>query len=280
MKIRIRPGKIRLRPIQNFFQGAMLFAALVLVALASAVLTMQFAIHGAEVRVPNLRGMTIAEARSQTAGLRLNLEVDNHYYSSEVAAGHILTQSPAPGSVVRRDWHVRVADSLGPQKVEVPNVVGTQERTAALNLRHASLEEGAAAQIPWPAAEPGTILAQDPQAKAQGIERPSVNLLVAAPDDAHADGFVMPDLSGLPILTAQAMLTRVGIKFDPPKFQDVQIPAVSAPGPASASPSGTAPPPVPAPIRPSAAPGAVVGQSPPAGFKVEVGSTVSLTVAK
>lgn len=279
MRIRIKPGRIRLRPIQNFFQGAMLFAALLLVALASAVLTMQFAIHGAEVRVPNLRGMTIAEARSQTAGLRLNLEVDNHYYSSDVAAGHILTQSPAPSSVVRRDWHVRVADSLGPQKVEVPNVVGTQERAAALNLRHASLEEGTPAQIPWPAAEPGTVLAQDPQAKAQGIEKPSVNLLVAAADDAHPDGFAMPDLSGLPVLTAQAMLTRVGIKFDAPKFQDIPIPAVSA-NPASTTTSGTAPPPVPAPIHPSAAPGTVIGQSPPAGFKVEVGSTVALTVAK
>jgi beta-lactam-binding protein with PASTA domain len=277
MRIRIKSGRIRLRPIQNFFQGAMLFAALVLVALASAVLTMQFAIHGAEVRVPNLRGMTIAEAHSQTAGLRLNLEVDNHYYSSEVAAGHILTQSPAPNSVVRRDWHVRVADSLGPQKVEVPNVVGTQERTAALNLRHASLEEGTPAQLPWPA-DPGTVLAQDPQAKAQGIERPSVNLLVAAPDDVHADGFVMPDLAGLPVLTAQAMLTRVGIKFDPPKFQDVPIPAVSAVSPSATNSS--APPPVPAPIHPSATPGSVISQSPPAGFKVEVGSTVSLTVAK
>lgn len=258
----------------------MLFAALVLVALASAVLTMQFAIHGAEVRVPNLRGMTIAEARSQTAGLRLNLDVDNHYYSSEVAAGHILTQSPAPNSVVRRDWHVRVADSLGPQKVEVPNVVGTQERTAALNLRQASLEEGTPAQIPWPAADPGTVLAQDPEAKAQGIERPSVNLLIAAPDAAHADGFVMPDLAGLPVLTAEAMLTRVGIKFDPPRFQDVPIAGVSTAGSGASNPSAAAPPPVPAPIHSTAAPGAVVGQSPPAGFKVDVGSTVSLTVAK
>ncbi|MFC5865424.1 PASTA domain-containing protein [Acidicapsa dinghuensis] len=257
----------------------MLFAALVLVALASAVLTMQFAIHGAEVHVPNLRGMTIAEAHSQTAGLRLNLEVDNHYYSSEVAAGHILTQSPAPNSVVRRDWHVRVADSLGPQKVEVPNTVGLQERVAGLNLRHSSLEEGTPSQLPWSASDPGTVLAQDPQAKAQGIEKPSVNLLVAAPDDAHADGFVMPDLSGLPILTAQALLTHVGIKFDAPKFQDVPIPSVSGTVvPLPASP--TAAPPVPAPIHPSAPPGAVIAQSPPAGFKVDVGSTVSLTVAK
>src|ERR1700679_3940306 len=106
--------RIRLRPIQNFFQGAMLLLALIAVALVSAILTMQFAIHGAEVRVPALKDMTVAEARSQTSGLGLNLEVDNRYYSSDVAAGHILSQSPVPGSVVRREWRGRGGGRPGP----------------------------------------------------------------------------------------------------------------------------------------------------------------------
>jgi beta-lactam-binding protein with PASTA domain len=280
--------RIRLRPIQNFFQGAMLLVGLVLTALVAAVLTMQFAIHGHEVRVPVLKDMTVAQARSQTSGLGLNLDVDNRYYSADVAAGHILSQSPPPGSVVRREWRVRVAESLGPQKVEVPNVVGSQERSAALNLRRVGLEAGMAAQLPYTKAEAGTVLAQDPPAKAQGIERPSINLLVAAPDDSPPDGFVMPDLTGLPIVTAESLLTRVGIKFGEPRFQDVAIPAVSTAGyapvsdPNSASGAASAATfaSSPAVARPTAVPGAVVSQSPPAGYRVAVGSTVALTVAK
>ncbi len=280
--------RIRLRPIQNFFQGAMLLVGLVLTALVAAVLTMQFAIHGHEVRVPVLKDMTVAQARSQTSGLGLNLDVDNRYYSADVAAGHILSQSPPPGSVVRREWRVRVAESLGPQKVEVPNVVGSQERSAALNLRRVGLEAGMAAQLPYTKAEAGTVLAQDPPAKAQGIERPSINLLVAAPDDSPPDGFVMPDLTGLPIVTAESLLTRVGIKFGEPRFQDVAIPAVSTAGyapvsdPNSASGASSAATfaSSPAVARPTAVPGAVVSQSPPAGYRVAVGSTVALTVAK
>jgi len=268
--------KTRLRPIRSFFQGAMLLVALVLVALVSAVLTMQFAIHGAEVQVPSLKQMTVAEARSQTSGLGLNLEVDNRYYSSDVAAGHILSQSPAPGAVVRREWRVRVAESLGPQKVEVPSVVGAPERSAALNLRRVGLEAGMSAQLPWPQAAAGTVLAQDPPPKAQGIEKPSVNLLVAAADDTSVDGYVMPDLTGLPIVTAQAALTRVGIKFGDPKYQDVAIPAVSGPNSALANASGGAP----TPVKPTALPGSILNQSPPPGWRVDVGSTVTLTVAK
>jgi beta-lactam-binding protein with PASTA domain len=235
--------------------------------------------------------MTVAEARSQTSGLGLNLEVDNRYYSADVAAGHILSQSPVPGSVVRREWRVRVAESLGPQKVEVPSVVGIQERSAALNLRRVGLEAGMVAQLPWAGSgskvESGTVLAQDPPAKAQGIEKPSVNLLVAAADDAPPDGFVMPDLTGLPVLSAEAQLTRVGIKFGEPKFQEVAIPAVSTAGYAPVSAGSVANPAAPAPVpatpaipKSTALPGSVLSQSPPAGYRVEVGSTVALTVAK
>src|SRR5580658_11221188 len=182
--------------VVRFFQVASLVMLLVAVALLSAITTMHFAIHGAEVQVPALDGMTVADARSQTAGMGLNLDVDNRYYSGDVAAGHILTQSPAQGTVVRREWRVRVAESLGPQKVDVPDTVGRDQRVAALELRRAGLEVGAAAHLPYGNAAEGTVLAQDPPPHAQGIARPSINLLVAAPDDEAPDGYVMPDLAG------------------------------------------------------------------------------------
>ncbi|HTJ29039.1 MAG TPA: PASTA domain-containing protein [Acidobacteriaceae bacterium] len=272
--------RFKLRPVQNFFEGALLLMGLVVVALLSAITTMHFAIHGAEVHVPVLKGMTVAEARSQTAGLGLNLDVDNRYYSSDVAAGHILSQSPAPNAIVRREWRVRVAESLGPQKVEVPAVVGREERTASLNLRRVGLEAGTIAHLPWPgpASEIGVILAQDPPARAQGIERPAVNLLVAAPDDTRPDGFVMPDLTGLPVVSAQTAVARVGLKPGEPRFQDVAIPSVSTVGSASSTPS-TAPQAPTAP-RPTVLPGTVLSQTPPAGYRVDVGATVVFTVAK
>ena len=70
----------------RFFRMASVVMLLVAVALLSAITTMHFAIHGAEVQVPALKGMTVAEARSQTTGMGLNLDVDNRYYSSDVAA--------------------------------------------------------------------------------------------------------------------------------------------------------------------------------------------------
>ncbi len=254
-----------IRPIKNFFQVASLLMLLVTVGLLSAITTMHFAIHGAEVQVPTLKGMTVADARSQTAGLGLNLEVDNRYYSSDVAAGHILSQSPPPATVVRREWRVRVAESLGPQKVDVPETVGTDERLAALKLRRAGLEEGATAQLPSNSAVAGTVLAQDPPAHAQGIERPSVNLLVAAPTDERPDGFVMPSLVGMPVVAAQKKLADVGMQVLPPVYADVPVGQVGQQG---------------ALPRPPVSPGAVIAQEPLAGSRVDLSTAVKLTVAK
>jgi beta-lactam-binding protein with PASTA domain len=209
--------------------------------------------------------MTIAEARSVTSGLGLNLNVDNRYYSREVAAGHILTQSPAQGTVVRREWHVRVSESLGPQKVDVPETVGMQERTAELRLRGAGLEVGTIAHIPSTSAAEGTVLAQDPPAHSLDIAQPTVSLLVAAPNDEKPDGYVMPNLIGMPILSAQNQLSRVGINAATPLYDSAPV------GPIG---TGIAPP------EPLVKPGSVIAQSPPAGSRVDQSTTVRLTAAK
>jgi beta-lactam-binding protein with PASTA domain len=238
---------------------------LIAVGLLSAIATMHFVIHGAEVQVPALQGMTVADARSQTAGLGLTLDVDNRYYSGDVAAGHILTQSPTAGTVVRSGWRVRVAESLGPQKVDVPDTVGKDQRVAALTLRRVGLEVGTTAQLPWSKATPGTVLAQDPPAHAQGISQPTVNLLVAGPDDEAADGFVMPDLVGLPVVSAQAQLAKVGIQTATPTYVPTPVQPVG---------SGDALPK--APVKA----GSVILQTPVAGSRVYQNASVTLTVAE
>jgi beta-lactam-binding protein with PASTA domain len=255
---------MNIRAIKSFFQIASLLMVLVTAALVAAIITMHFAIHGAEVQVPSFKGMTVADARMQTSGLGLNLSVDNRYYSGDVAAGHILSQSPAPGTVVRREWQVRVAESLGPQKMDVPETVGKDARVAELELRRVGLELGATVKFPTAKFSEGTVLAQDPPAHAQDIERPTVNLLVAAPDDVTVDGYVMPDLVGTSATGAVAALAKVGIKATT-KIAEVAVVHVG---------TGNEPP------KPPVPPGAVLAQTPSAGVRVDQQTQVKLTVAR
>jgi eukaryotic-like serine/threonine-protein kinase len=92
-----------------------------------------------------------------------------------------------------------------------------------------------------------------------------VNILVAAPDNAAPDGYVMPDLTGLPVTAAMGQLTRIGLKVDPPTYIDVNVSPVG--------PAGTTP-------VPPIAPGSVITQQPLAGARVDQNTIIKLVAAK
>jgi len=75
----------------------------------------------------------------------------------------------------------------------------------------------------------------------------------------------MPDLTGLPVVTAQAELRSMGIQAERPRFVDVPV------GPVGSSDA--------APVMP-VKPGTVMAQEPAAGSRVTQDNVVKLTVAR
>ncbi len=112
--------------MKSFFRLVLLALVLLVVALVSALTAMRLAIHGHEVAVPDLVGKSPAAARMIAEQSGLELTVERQYYSPTVPEGKILSQLPPAGSQVRRGWQVRVAESLGPQRVAIPNVHRTE----------------------------------------------------------------------------------------------------------------------------------------------------------
>jgi beta-lactam-binding protein with PASTA domain len=251
----------------HFFRFALVVLLLCVVALLSAVTTMHFAIHGAEVSVPDFRGLTMADAMHKAASLDMNLSVDNRFYSAEMPSGRVLTQSPTAGTVVRREWHVRITQSLGPQRMAIPNVIGQPERAATIAIRRAGLDLGDVARMPYAGASMGAVIAQNPAPDAEGVERPSISLLVEDTIATNPDGSVMPDLTGQVFATAASALTRAGLKLASTVDVSAGVPSVSSGSPAQAL---TAPVP----------PGTVMNQSPAAGHRVDASTPVQLTIAR
>jgi len=167
---------------------------LVIVFLVSALVAMRFAIHGRQVAVPKLVGMAPAQAQKLLAAKGLLLDDSDRFYSSDVAEGHIMSQVPAAGEQVRSGWRVRVAQSMGPQRVVIPDLVGGSERAAEINIRRRGLEMGTQATATISGTAPDEIAAQSPPANAVNISSPKVSILVAAPEIPKS--FVMPDLRG------------------------------------------------------------------------------------
>jgi len=241
--------------MKSFFRLILLGLVLLVVALVSALTAMRLAIHGHEVAVPDLVGNSPAAARmiAEQSGLEINVE--RQYYSPTVAEGKIISQLPPAGSQVRRGWQVRVAESLGPQRVEIPNVTGQSQRIANINIRRRGLDVGAIAQMRLPDAPGGQVLSQAPPPNASGISAPKISLLVAEPPLPQA--LVMPSFIGQPLGSVTLELQGAGL-------------LLGTVTPAALDNSSPAPPPSPSSV--------IISQNPAAGEKVMVGGAVNLGV--
>jgi eukaryotic-like serine/threonine-protein kinase len=251
--------------MKSSFRFVLVALVLLMVAMASAVITMSLAIHGAEVTVPNLVGVSPSEGERAVAGLGLHVVVERQYYSPDVPEGRIMTQIPVSGTRVRHGWQVRVAQSLGPQRVTIPDVLGESSRAADLNIRRRGLDIGSIAHLQMPGATPDQVVSQSPPPNASGVSVPRISLLVTAASQPVA--FVMPSFIGQPLGTVNLTLLDAGF----------HVGAVTvAPGPSeAATPSNPATPS--APPQPSPA-SIVISQTPAPGQHVTAGSTVNFEV--
>src|SRR3954462_2267062 len=234
--------------MKRIFRLFILALVLLMVGMLSMLTAMRLAIHRSETAVPKLIGLGPDEAERLANANGLILQMESRFYSNEVAEGKIVTQVPAAGTHVRRGWKVRAAESLGPQRATIPNVVGQSRRAAEVNMARRALELGTAAIVHVPDSPPDQVVAQSPTAYASATS-PKVNLLINAP--ANEQEFIMPDFTNRQLADVFDAADSVGMKI------------VSVPVDAAGSP-----------------PSSVVRQSPAPGTRVATGAVIHIDVAK
>lgn len=257
--------------MKAFFRFAMLALVLVAVALVSALTAMRFAIHGQVVEVPAVVGLTPSDAERAVAGLGLQLEVERQYYSPQIPEGRIMTQMPLPGMKVRRGWQVRVGQSLGPQRVVIPDVTKQSERAAELNIQRRGLELASTAEMQLPGVPADRVLAQSPPANASQVAAPRTSLLVTVTADPPA--YVMPNFVGQPLGSASRTLQDAGFKLGTVSMAPPETNLASAsPGTANGVPPSSLTEPQPSPAS------MIVTQWPPAGQRILAGAVLNFEV--
>jgi beta-lactam-binding protein with PASTA domain len=178
-----------------------------------------------------------------------------------------MTQLPLPGTKVRRGWQVRVAQSLGPQRVVIPDVTKQSERAAEWNIQRRGLEVASTAEMQLPGTPADQVLAQSPPANASQVAAPRTSLLVTVASDSPA--YVMPSFVGQPLGTASRTLQDAGFKLGNVSIAPPVANSASSP---TASIEPASPPPQPSPAS------VIVVQTPPAGQKVLGGAVVNFEV--
>lgn len=236
--------------MKSFFQLALLALVLVAVAMVSALTAMRLAIHGRQVRVPNVVGMNSAQARKAVLAAGLLLDREGGFYSREVPEGTVLSQAPSAGMLVRRGWRLRVAESLGPQRADIPDLLRQSQRAAEINITRRGLDLGTVAVAHIPDQPPDQVVAQDPAPNAQGVTSPKINLLLTAP--AEPGALIMPSFIGRSFTEASKTIQDAGLRVA--VINHVPVPTL---------PTGT-----------------ILKQSPGAGQKVTPGTAVTFDISQ
>jgi len=162
--------------------------------------------------------------------------------------GIVIRQVPEAGSVVDLSTSVSLYVSSGPSPVIVPSVIGKTTQEAKEMLLASQLIPGNIIEQPSDG-ESGRIIFQDPQAGTSVVQGTSVNLTVSVKID---DGEIsVPNVIKMSFEQAREVIEKTGLVMDKIVEESSNVPE-----------------------------GTIIGQYPPAGEKIKIGSPVTLTMAK
>ena len=163
-----------------------------------------------QVEVPDLRGMTLEEAREEYGDLGLTFEVGSQEASSEYDPGQIIDQDVEAGDMVASGTTIRVtvAADEEAEEVTVPNVVGDSSDSAMSALEDAGLVVSREFQYDS-SVEAGIVISQTPEGGSTAKEGDTVTIYVSQGTETVR----VPDVRGMSQQEAQTELGNAGLNI-------------------------------------------------------------------
>lgn len=169
--------------------------------------------------VPPVEGLSRGEASARLAdqGLRLRGVENEGRYSEKVPAGHVVKQSPDARTLVKRGSGVTVVLSLGPQRVEVPELAGKTLPAAQAALSGSGLTVGRLLGAFSSTASTGSVLTSDPGFGATIPPSTPVHVLLAL--NLPVERYIMPDLVYRDYDSVRPLFELRGFSFGSVKYE-------------------------------------------------------------
>ncbi|MFA9270155.1 MAG: Stk1 family PASTA domain-containing Ser/Thr kinase [Baekduiaceae bacterium] len=147
-------------------------------------------------------GRNAARQALEEAGFEVEEETES---SDDVGENRVIEQRPDGQTQAPSGATITIVVSTGPERTDVPNVVGQSEDDATAALQDAGFTVGTT-EDETADAEPGTVLSQNPAGGARAKRGSRVNLVVAAEPAQVA----VPDVTGRSQANATSTLRNAG----------------------------------------------------------------------
>ena len=130
--------------------------------------------------VPNIGGVTLAEAEVLVFNANLQVGEVIERYSDDIPADHVMMQNPRPDTMVKANTTIDIVISLGPEfkSTKLPDLTGLTSENAYRVLQQLELAVGAITEIPSdkPA---GTVVGQTIPAGTEVLTGAKIGLVVS-----------------------------------------------------------------------------------------------------
>ena len=196
--------------MNRFIKGIGIFLALIVVGVISAFAVIALLLRQEEIRVPDLTGQDIVTVIEVVGQQGLQLKVDRREPSQTVPRDAVISQTPPPGTGIKKGRALRVVVSQGPSELLAPRLVGEQYRKAEILLRQGGLLFLDIARLWSDAVERDVVIAQDPPAGTPIAIGGRVSLLVSMGKKGKL--YVTPKLLGKKAEEAVRLVDRMGLQ--------------------------------------------------------------------
>ena len=126
--------------VKNILGAALLVAVLIL---GAHFLLRTLTKHNQELEVPDLSNMTVAEASATAAQHGMRVQVIDSVYVKRMERGVVFRHNPEAGSHVKKGRRISLTiNSVLPQRITMPNLIGYSTRQAKAELSSRGLNLG------------------------------------------------------------------------------------------------------------------------------------------
>ena len=159
------------------------------------------------ISVPDLTGLSRAEAEAALDAVGLKLQGISQQYNQAIEKDKVITQSPEPGAQVSEGSSVSIVTSKGPEMVTVPDVVGLTQDAATSRLETAGLQ-AQVQEVSSPDKPAGTVISQSPEGGNKVPKGTGVSIEVAIEPETTG----VPDVLGMRQGEAEIEIMDAGLK--------------------------------------------------------------------
>jgi serine/threonine-protein kinase len=197
-----------------------LLLGLVVLVLAGVAAAGWYLTVGRSVPTPSVTGLTAARAEAKVEAEGLQFQVAGRDYSETVAEGSVIATDPPPGSDVPVDGTVAATLSRGPERYEVPRLVGLDADRAVTALEDSNLRADDLVERYDERVEEGVVVSSDPETGAVVKPDTGIDLVVSR----GPEPIKVPDLAGTNGRQARADLRELGFKVDVTREHSDDVP--------------------------------------------------------